>query len=291
MQASQAADDPIDGEKGAEESNPVGADTKAEAEAEEDPLLKNDPETDKPETPKSTNQELTELLEEERHIPWLYIAILPSMFSVVLVTLLANQLAGISCGSAVYWTLEILPIAFALSVFSILSYRTISLHKRKVTLNYPFTEGDILWTPQMTALAGVICSIAGLFAGLFGVGGGLIKGPQMIEMGMLPEVAAATTAFMIIFTSASATVSYGALGLMAWDYALPLFLIGVIFTLVGQIGFEKVSTLWNKRSSFTVFLIAIVLGISTVLLGYISIRQTIISFQSSDPNAIKGTCG
>ena len=40
----------------------------------------------------------------------------------------------------------------------------------------------------MTLIAAFVCFVAGLFAGLFGVGGGLVKGPQMIEMGMLPEV-------------------------------------------------------------------------------------------------------
>jgi uncharacterized membrane protein YfcA len=35
-------------------------------------------------------------------------------------------------------------------------------------------------------------------AGLFGVGGGIIKAPLMLEMGVCPEVAAATSATMIL---------------------------------------------------------------------------------------------
>lgn len=89
-----------------------------------------------------------------------------------------------------------------------------------------------------------ICGVAGLCAGMFGIGGGyrhrrspctaarvltwqadfqrwqprfllwqpmpymagIIKGPLMLEMGMLPEVSSATSAYMILFTSAAATL-------------------------------------------------------------------------------------
>ncbi len=33
-----------------------------------------------------------------------------------------------------------------------------------------------------------ICGFAGLCAGLFGIGGGIVKGPLMLEMGVLPSV-------------------------------------------------------------------------------------------------------
>lgn len=35
-----------------------------------------------------------------------------------------------------------------------------------------------------------ICSVAGLVAGLFGVGGGIVKGPLMLELGVRPDVSA-----------------------------------------------------------------------------------------------------
>lgn len=117
---------------------------------------------------------------------------------------------------------------------------------------------QVAWTPRNTVLYPAICSIAGLVAGMFGVGGGIVKvrtqmvslklnmlhvmhdmkhmrhvyllagtsssssscpvgvsfgpkhddraqaaaplpqGPLMLEMGMLPDVAAATSATMIM---------------------------------------------------------------------------------------------
>merc|ERR1712072_875821 len=138
--------------------------------------------------------------------------------------------------------MEFVPIVVALMMFAFLAHRTIKEYKLKVSVGYEFKEGDILWSVPMTCIAATVCWIAGLFAGLFGVGGGLVKGPQMLEMGLLPEVAAATTAFMIMFTSASATISFAALELVAWDYAAVLFVVGIVCTLLGQLAFEQLTT-------------------------------------------------
>jgi uncharacterized membrane protein YfcA len=68
--------------------------------------------------------------------------------------------------------------------------------------------GQVRWTARRTVLYPSLCSLAGLVAGLFGVGGGIVKGPLMLEMGVLADVAAATSATMILFTAASATAVY-----------------------------------------------------------------------------------
>jgi uncharacterized membrane protein YfcA len=45
---------------------------------------------------------------------------------------------------------------------------------------------------------------AGLGAGMLGIGGGLILGPFMLTLGINPHVSAATSSFMIVFTSSIA---------------------------------------------------------------------------------------
>ena len=62
-------------------------------------------------------------------------------------------------------------------------------------------RGDIVWTEWTTIVYPLWCSCAGIIAGMFGVGGGIVKGPLMLHLGVLPEVAAATSATMILFTS------------------------------------------------------------------------------------------
>ena len=50
--------------------------------------------------------------------------------------------------------------------------------------------GDVNWDSHSTLLYPGLCTFAGVCAGVFGVGGGIIKGPLMLEMGVLPDVAA-----------------------------------------------------------------------------------------------------
>lgn len=64
------------------------------------------------------------------------------------------------------------------------------------------------------------------YSGMFGVGGGIVKGPLMLFMGVHPLVASATCAVMIMFTSVAATTMFIAFGTLIWDYGIFLFVIG-----------------------------------------------------------------
>ena len=57
----------------------------------------------------------------------------------------------------------------------------------------------------------------------------------MLEMGVDPQVASASSACMILFTSFTATTSFYIFDLLVYDYALWLFLIGFAFTSIGQV--------------------------------------------------------
>lgn len=63
----------------------------------------------------------------------------------------------------------------------------------KTRLNYRYVEGDVEWNPRNTLRYPAVCFFAGFFAGLFGVGGGIVKGPLMLEMGETWVAALAAT--------------------------------------------------------------------------------------------------
>jgi len=71
---------------------------------------------------------------------------------------------------------------------------------------------------------------AGMLAGLFGVGGGFLKTPIMVNVfNIPPSIAAATALFMIIFTSLTGSVSHFFLGHMDFHYSIPIvggFIVG-----------------------------------------------------------------
>merc|ERR1712190_600386 len=97
-----------------------------------------------------------------------------------------------------------------------------------------FIPGEVQWDSWNTIKYPVICSLSGLLAGLFGVGGGIVKGPLMLEMGILPSVASASAAAMILFTSAAASTSFIVFGLLHPLYGIVFFSLGFVCTFVGQ---------------------------------------------------------
>merc|ERR1712205_243832 len=112
-----------------------------------------------------------------------------------------------------------------------------------------------------------VCGISGVFAGLFGIGGGVVKGPLMIEMGVLPEVSAATASFMILFTSSTACASFASQQQIKWDYAVALCLLGLLSTGLGQLVVNRMVTKYG-RPSIIVFIIGIIVAFSAVLMTY-----------------------
>lgn len=89
---------------------------------------------------------------------------------------------------------------------------------------------------------------------------------------MPPQVAAASSATMILFTAAASFVVYLSFGLYPWDYAVPLMAIGFLATLAGQL-----ATSWLVRAvgrrSLIIFVMAALLGIASVVMVYQSGSQ------------------
>merc|ERR1712232_1432557 len=108
--------------------------------------------------------------------------------------------------------------------------------------------------------------MGGIFAGLFGVGGGIVKGPLLLEMGVRPDVTAATAATMMLFTTSAACVSFQVFGLLEPNYGLFGFILGLACTSVGQIGFNAWMTA-ARRQSPPVLSIGAVLALSTLLVA------------------------
>ena len=225
--------------------------------------------------------ELATLLESERNTPQDKVILLSVMVAVVVVLNLLkggggsfHSPLGIVCGSTSYWMVTALVFVWILGISLWCRSDLIAKYNLKKRLNYKYVEGDVEWNERSTVIYPSLCFFAGFFAGLFGVGGGIVKGPLMLQMGVHPLVASATCAVMIMFTSVAATTMFMAFGTLTWDYGLFLFVIGFITTVIGQFG---VSYLVQKyqRVSLVSLSIGAVVAISTVLMGLQSIFSLI----------------
>uniref|UniRef100_A0A7S4NB03 Uncharacterized protein n=1 Tax=Odontella aurita TaxID=265563 RepID=A0A7S4NB03_9STRA len=234
---------------------------------------------------------LGNIIEEERHVPRRNILIILGFFLTVLfVTILKgggsfHSPIGIQCGSASFWIAEafVLCCIFAVSMHA--RSHLIGRTQIKDELNYQYVEGDIRWDGRATCIYPAASILAGFFAGMFGIGGGIIKGPLMLAMGVLPAVASATAACMILFTSLTATASFVVFGLMITDYAWFSFGMGFFATVLGQLVMSHMLRKY-RRNSYIAFCIGIVVLLSAILLTV----ESIVSFMDSGVRGSSGLC-
>jgi len=167
-----------------------------------------------------------------------------------------------SCGMECFWFTN---IAMLLLIAAFAVYiRYDILHRTRPILS------DIEWDETNTRTYPLLAIVAGLAAGMFGIGGGIIKGPLMLALGVHASVASATSACMIFFTSITATVSYMAYGMMNYTYAAACLVMGFVATLAGQTIMSALLAHY-KRHSFIAYSIALVVFVSAVAMGIESI--------------------
>jgi uncharacterized membrane protein YfcA len=89
-------------------------------------------------------------------------------------------------------------------------------------------------------------------------------------------VASATTAAMIFFTTATATISFATYGMLLVDYAVFCFFMGLIITYAGQ----SILTILmgkNQRPSYIAYCLALIVVLSAVAMTAESIVALIRS--------------
>jgi hypothetical protein len=123
----------------------------------------------------------------------------------------AKSILSIERCAPAYWgaTLVVYPICIAVTARVGCTLR--ATHARKVALGYAFQDGDVRWSTRNTVAYPLLVFLAGVAAGLLGIGGGLVLGPMLLEMNVPPRVAAATSSFMVLFTASCTSAQFGAL--------------------------------------------------------------------------------
>lgn len=74
---------------------------------------------------------------------------------------------------------------------------------------------------------------SGILSGMLGIGGGLIINPLLLNMGYLPLVASALSAFVVLFTSASTSTQFLILGAFDMKNAVYVAFLSTIGSIIG----------------------------------------------------------
>jgi len=121
-------------------------------------------------------------------------------------------------------------------------------------------EGLLAWTPRTLWLYPLLSTIAGFLGGFLGIGGGIIMGPLLLELGMVPEASQATTAAFVFLSSSLATIQFVVLGKAMPQYALWFTTWVVLATFVGQTAVDYVLRRWQRSSLIVLSIAAIIAG-------------------------------
>ncbi len=99
--------------------------------------------------------------------------------------------------------------------------------------------------------------VAGLFSGLFGVGGGILIVPLLIGLrGYPPKTAMATSLGAILFTAVAAAASHAGAGNVAWKEGALIGLPAVAGAYIGAAVHQRIDTR-RVVLLFSVFLAAV----------------------------------
>lgn len=153
-----------------------------------------------------------EMVKSRRVVPVVDLAVLCLTWVGLVIFSLAKgghgtpSIIGLSCGSAGYWLLVVMAFPFFVIVTIYYGLKISRFHKLLQASGFEYVKGDVVWTKEAAVKYPALCTAAGVAAGLLGIGGGMVKGPLLLEMGLHPQVAAATSSSMILFTSSATTV-------------------------------------------------------------------------------------
>ncbi|KAF5472871.1 hypothetical protein F2P56_009540 [Juglans regia] len=184
------------------------------------------------------------------------------------------------CGSG-YWIISSFQIPLAMVFTSWILCKEETVLKHQTSPNHEDEDQDLqirdgpsskLIFPRMAFLAGVL-------GGFFGIGGGMLISPLLLQVGIVPEVTAATCSFMVFFASTMSVFQYVLMGMEHTHTALIFAIICFAASLLGLVVVKRAIRRYG-RASLVVFSVSIVMVLSTVLMttfGALDVWRTYVS--------------
>ena len=214
-----------------------------------------------------------ELLEQE-NVPPRKLMAASILLSLVIIGF-AESRFYVPCGGASWWLLWAAPFPVFACAYVFIVRSTLTRYNLKVAANFPFCPHDVRWTPATAFKFPLYASFAGFCSGCFGLGGGTITAPLMVQLGIQTEVVPATSSFMILYTCILSLAQFIILGFNLTGWAVWFFLLGFVSTLFGHHVFRRLVKSEVLRGSAILACMIGVLLLGWVGLVYVGISQVV----------------
>ncbi|KAK9808711.1 hypothetical protein WJX72_002354 [[Myrmecia] bisecta] len=134
------------------------------------------------------------------------------------------------------------------------------------------------WTMPRLIRASIVALVGGAIAGLLGIGGGMIINPLLLQLGIHPQVSAATSTLMVLFSGSSAALSFGFDHALNLQYAL-IFGLGCFAT--SFVGVIVVARIIKKsgKASLLVMLLAGIIATGALFTAVFAGRKAIVALK------------
>lgn len=103
----------------------------------------------------------------------------------------------------------------------------------KIKYNKGIVDSDIRFTGSSITKLIMLALVGGFISGALGLGGGTIFNPILLKMGVPPEVASATSMYLVFFSTASSSFVYFIYGVLDIYYAVFLGFWAIVGTIIG----------------------------------------------------------
>lgn len=202
------------------------------------------------------------IIEDSAQFPiWPWVLLGSMTIYTLLYALVKSSLLSV-CSPGVYWAWYFTPVVVLLGFMYVTAMILKKKHARRVAAGYKFkgededepAYRDMKWTDQSLKQYPAVALLAGVSAGLLGIGGGMVIGPLFIQLDMEPKVGSSSCAFMILWTALSGVVQYWFAGKIGLQFIFYGVAIGFVS---GQMGQRIVDAALKKsgRPSYVIFLL------------------------------------
>ncbi len=171
-----------------------------------------------------------------------------------------------------YWILLIAYIPIGLIITIQAAKLILSENKYRLDIGFPYDKNDIMWRRDLLYKFPIFGFLAGTVAGSVGIGGGLLLGPLLIELGINPVISTVTSNFLVLFTSSSTSIQFSLAGMMNISYGGICTFFSMSGSLIGTLTLHYILIIY-KRESILVFVLVFVLVISSIILPIYSLLQ------------------